>query len=130
MSEHTPGPWTVYRDRLRPQFAGRIIEVQSPAGAVVPWTGFDASPFPKGVQYANACLIARAPKLLAQNERLTAEITTLRAEIERLRGALEPFAEQAAEYDTDDTDDMVDWPTFAVGDFRRARAALESRDHG
>ena len=35
--------WKVYNKRFRPQFAGRIIEIQTEEGqTVIPWTGFDA----------------------------------------------------------------------------------------
>lgn len=53
-----------------------------------------------------------------------AAVPAMLARIRELEAALEPFAEQAAAYDQDDEDHMADWPTFKVGDFRRARSAL------
>lgn len=63
---HTPGPWTVYAGKLRPQFSTFIYEVQDANGiAVVKWGGFDGAEQPKKVVAANARLIAAAPELLA-----------------------------------------------------------------
>lgn len=37
-------PWYVYADKLRPQFAARIVKVADANGDVVlPWVGFDAT---------------------------------------------------------------------------------------
>lgn len=63
---HSPGPWKVYANILRPEFPRKIIEVQDANdNAVVPWTGFDGAPQTKKMKRANARLIAAAPDLLA-----------------------------------------------------------------
>jgi hypothetical protein len=50
-----------------------------------------------------------------------------RSRVGVLEGVLRPFAEAAEEWASDDTgDEQQAWPTFMVGDFRRARAALET----
>lgn len=95
---------------------------------------------PDGMTGANAALVVALRNALPQ-------ITTALREAARLREALEPFAAEAATYDADDdtdTDKLVSDQKMliiesidgtlsdsliSVGDFRRARAALES-PHG
>jgi hypothetical protein len=61
----TAGPWTHYRDKLRPGFGGIINEVQavrSPTkhvAPIVPWPGFDDSDRREAVHALNAAHIAR-----------------------------------------------------------------------
>lgn len=39
MIEH---PWKVYSSRLRPDFGGHVVEIQTADGRpVIPWAGFD-----------------------------------------------------------------------------------------
>lgn len=65
MSGHTPGPWTHYNAKLRPQFSVRVNEIHGPNGEViVQWGGFDAADGKKPEIKANARLIAAAPDLL------------------------------------------------------------------
>lgn len=56
------------------------------------------------------------------------EVIALRAENDRLRAALEPFAEADNHYDQSFEDDYSPcWAEFfTIGDFRRARAALNA----
>ena len=66
----TPGPWHHYRDKLRPQFSGRVNEVQAnQKPAVVRWSGFDDSARPEKQHAANAryivALVNAAPALEA-----------------------------------------------------------------
>lgn len=66
----------------------------------------------------------------ARAEAAEAEASRLRTENEKLREALTPFAEMASDYDPEEGDD-ADLAWFEhpkVGDLRRARAALESKD--
>lgn len=62
---HTPGPWHLVDQKLRPQFDVRILEIQdSRFEAVVAWGGFDGVRRSKAETKANASLIAAAPELL------------------------------------------------------------------
>jgi hypothetical protein len=72
MNGHTPGPWTHYHARLRPQYPVIVNEIHGPAGQViVQWGGFDAADGSKSVRKANARLISSAPMLLEALKRLT-----------------------------------------------------------
>jgi hypothetical protein len=63
MSKHTPGPWKVYKARLRPEFPVVITEIQDEQGnAIIKWQGFDG--MKKKVIAANATLISAAPDLM------------------------------------------------------------------
>lgn len=59
----TPGPWSLYAQKLRPQFSLKVIEVHSQcAGSarvtpIVKWAGFDDSERPYAKHKANAALI-------------------------------------------------------------------------
>ncbi len=65
MSAHTPGPWSHYAARLRPQYPLRINEIHGPNGeTIVRWSGFDGVGKKRTVT-ANARLLAAAPDLLA-----------------------------------------------------------------
>ncbi len=64
MSGHTPGPWSHYAARLRPQYPLRINEIHGPNGeTIVKWSGFDGVSKKRTVT-ANARLISKAPELL------------------------------------------------------------------
>jgi hypothetical protein len=77
------------------------------------------------------------PSLVIQRiEQLKDENVALLAENARLREALEPFAKVAAVYHESTTDSLTVWGgmdseqvyhTLALGDCRRARAALEAK---
>lgn len=87
---HTSGPWKVYHAKLRPQFSGRIIEVQDDHGKpVVTWSGFDNYDRLKKTHLANARLIAAAPEML---NALIAALPLLRqAATEEARANLAPI---------------------------------------
>ena len=74
MSGHTPGPWSHYAARLRPQYPLRINEIHGPNGeTIVKWSGFDGVSKKRTVT-ANARLIAAAPKLLAALQSIVASL--------------------------------------------------------
>jgi hypothetical protein len=78
MAEHTPTPWFLLDQKLRPQFATRILEIQGPDRlAVVQWGGFDG--LDRNQAKANAEFIVRCVN--AHDELMVA--------LERVQRALE-----------------------------------------
>lgn len=78
--------------------------------------------------YSARILSALSPEYLER-------VRAMEAENARLREALEPFADQAASFDSDGTEFVPNGfhPSHAehtIGDLRRARAALSNREDG
>lgn len=74
LAKATPGPWSHYYGKLRPQFSVMIDEIHGARGeVVVAWPGFDG--LHKSTAFDNAELIAAAPELL---RRLVEEVKRLR----------------------------------------------------
>ena len=75
-----------------------------------------------------AWLFSMCDELLARRE-LDAKLAEPEADNARLREALRPFVKDELMAGLDDGPDeqMTSWPSFCLGDFRRAHAALEDR---
>lgn len=142
--QHTPGPWFVAGVRFRMnggEWHGihRYDEAKKQDENIAA-VGYDPR---TGAGWADAQLIASAPTMAARITELeaalsaaTARVKAAEAEAARLREALEPFANACGELFNDwCPDETPAWwsddepSTLAVGDFRKARAALGG-DHG
>ena len=61
MVKHSPAPWKLYSEKLRPKFPTPILEIQDKNGeALVAWSGFDGVNQSPARKLANARLIAKA----------------------------------------------------------------------
>ncbi len=87
----TKGPWTHYRDKLRPKFPTRINEVQctTEKTSIVKWPGFDDSDRPEKQHAANAALIAVARNALPALIAMARENARLKVRVEAAEKVVE-----------------------------------------
>ena len=116
----TPGPWS-WDEECPDGYSEWYLR---PGVLIV--DGSDGTPDGDEIDRANAQIIAAAPDMHATIFALCDALDAERAENERLRRALEPFAEAGKYCDPFDDDDFSPrWAEFfTIGDFRRARTAL------
>lgn len=123
--EATPGEWSHYHDKLRPQYATVIDEIQGARGQrIVAWPGFDAADGTAKRKAANAALIVATVNALPA---LLDERDALRGALERLEVDTRALVASASRSTKNDNAAFVDWRDLqALTDpLARARAALK-----